>query len=87
MESMRKRNWLGAICAMLAALLRAFPLPMPLCALPAALCCLLFSLVGFGPLVDGLYPVLGALCAGLLLLLCAPGYPAKGAQSSSPSAR
>lgn len=34
------------------------------------LCCLLAALVGFGPLVKSAYPVLGALCAGLLLLLC-----------------
>ncbi len=33
--------------------------------------CLLFARVGFGPLVSHGYPVLGALCAGLLVVLCA----------------
>lgn len=39
--------------------------------LPPA-CCLLCALIGFGPIVKSAYPVLGALCAGLLLLLCLP---------------
>ena len=34
--------------------------------------CLLCSLVGFTPLVHSGYPVLGALCMALLLLLCLP---------------
>jgi len=41
----------------------------PLC----ALVCLLFAGIGFGPLVESGYPVLGALCAGLLFVLCLPG--------------
>lgn len=36
------------------------------------LCCLLAALIGFGPIVKSAYPALGALCAGLLLLLCLP---------------
>jgi len=39
--------------------------------LPPA-CCLLFARAGFVPIVKSAYPVLGALCAGLLLLLCLP---------------
>jgi len=39
--------------------------------------CILFACVGFGPLVSGGYPVLGALCAGLLFVLCLPGCPKK----------
>ena len=34
--------------------------------------CLLFSLAGFTPLVHSGYPVLGALCMALLILLCLP---------------
>jgi len=37
-----------------------------------ALLCLPPALIGFSPLVKHVYPVLGALCAGLLLLLCLP---------------
>lgn len=56
---------LSTFCAMLAGL-RSLPLPL------AAAVCLLFALLGFGPLVASAYPALGALCAGLLLLLCSP---------------
>lgn len=38
-----------------------------------SLLCLFFALFGFGPIVQHAYPVLGALCAGLLLVLCMPG--------------
>lgn len=50
--------------------------------IPAGLC-LLAALLGFGPIVQSAYPVLGVLCAGLLLLLCAPS----GDQKPSSSAR
>ena len=40
--------------------------------LAPALPCLFFALFGFGPIVQIGYPVLGALCAGLLLVLCLP---------------
>ena len=73
---------LSTLCAMLSALMQAFPLPTGMGAGLAALCCLIFALIGFGPLVDCGYPILGALCAGLLLVLCAPG-----AQKDSPSSR
>ncbi|MBR3796472.1 MAG: hypothetical protein IKK34_10705 [Clostridia bacterium] len=56
---------LSTFCAMLAGL-RMLPLPL------AALCCLLFAALGFGDLIASAYPVLGALCSGLLLLLCMP---------------
>lgn len=56
---------LSTFCAMLAGL-RALPLPL------AAAVCLLFAAMGFGDLVARAYPVLGALCAGLLFLLCSP---------------
>ena len=41
------------------------------CRLPPA-CCLLCALIGFGRIIKIAYPVLGALCAGLLFLLCLP---------------
>lgn len=56
---------LSTFCAMLAGL-RALPLGL------TAGVCLLFSALGFGGLTASAYPVLGALCAGLLLLLCSP---------------
>lgn len=56
---------LSTLCAMLAGM-RALPLPL------ASLVCLLFALLGFGNLVSSAYPVLGALCAALLFLLCLP---------------
>lgn len=64
---------LSTLCAMLAALLRLLPGSRPVRALTACALCALFALVGFGRLVSGAYPVLGSLCAGLLLLLCLPG--------------
>lgn len=59
---------LSTLCAMLCALMRMLPgcIALPL----AGLSCLLFSAVGFSSLVAHGYPVLGAVCAGLLLLLC-----------------
>ena len=79
---------LSTLCAMLCALMQASSLSLPARTALSALLCLLFALVGFRFLVDHLYPVLGALCAGLLLLLCAPGYPeGPGLQKDSPSAR
>ena len=56
---------LSTFCAMLAGL-RVLPLPL------AAAVCLLFAAMGFGDLIARAYPVLGALCAGLLFLLCSP---------------
>lgn len=63
---------LSTLCAMLAALLRLLPGPRPARALAACALCALFAALGFGRLVSAAYPVLGALCAGLLLLLCLP---------------
>ena len=54
------------------ALLRLLPGPRPARALAACALCALFAALGFGRLVSAAYPVLGALCAGLLLLLCLP---------------
>lgn len=67
----------STLLAMLLGLRRLLPslssgAAWPLC----AVCCLLFAGVGFGPLVESGYPALGALCAGLLFLLCLPGCPA-----------
>ena len=68
----------STLLAMLCAMRRLLPpalffrrAALPLC---AALC-LLFASLGFGPLVSRGYPVLGALCAGLLIILCLPGCP------------
>ena len=72
---------LSTLCAMLAALLRLLPGPRTVRALAACALCALFALVGFGRLVSSAYPVLGSLCAALLLLLCLPG----GQKASSSS--
>lgn len=60
---------LSTLCSMLAGLMQMLPGKSPWA---AALCCLFFSLFGFGSLVTRGYPVLGALCAGLMALLCLP---------------
>ena len=73
---------LSTLCAMLSAIRPAIPVPAGGGACLAALPCLFFALVGFVPLIDCGYPALGALCAGLLLLLCAPS-----GQKDSPSVR
>ena len=73
---------LSTLCAMLSAIRSAFPVPAGRGACLAALPCLFFALVGFLPLIDCGYPALGALCAGLLLLLCAPS-----GQKDSPSVK
>ena len=44
----------------------------------AAALCLFFSRFGFTALVERGYPVLGALCAALLVLLCVPVQAASG---------
>ena len=61
---------LSTLCAMLASL--AQPLPRPAGTLAAAGACLFFARVGFTRLVASFYPLLGALCAALMLLLCLP---------------
>ncbi|MBQ7887503.1 MAG: hypothetical protein IJ313_11525 [Clostridia bacterium] len=61
---------LSTLCAMLRALMP--PGGGLRHALLAACCCLLVSLLGFDTLVAHGYPLLGALCAGLLLTLCLP---------------
>lgn len=67
---------LTTLCAMLRALRRSLG---PVC---CALCCLIPALLGFDTLVGTLYPLLSALCAGLLVVLCAPT-----GQKDSPSSR
>lgn len=64
---------LSTLCAMLRALMPAMPKLRH--ALDAAAACLLISLLGFDMLVACGYPLLGALCAGLLLVLCLPICP------------
>lgn len=64
----------STLCAMLCSLMRLLPMKKA-CLLLSALLCLFFARMGFSPLVSSGYPVLGALCAGLLLLLCLPGCP------------
>lgn len=59
----------STLCAMLRAMQAA--LAFKGAALAAAIVCLLFALAGFPALIGKGYPVLGALCAGLLLILCA----------------
>lgn len=64
---------LSTLCAMLCGLARLFSLGRTPGILLASGLCLLFALVGFGPLVQSAYPALGALCAALMALLCLPG--------------
>ena len=65
---------LSTLCAMLCAAARML---LPSRSLPvrlglACLLSLLFAHLGFGHIVQSVYPILGAVCAGLLLLLCLP---------------
>ena len=64
---------LSTLCAMLRALMP--PGSGLKGVLLAAVCCLLLSQVGFDVLISHGYPLLGALCAGLLLVLCLPVCP------------
>ncbi|MGN0774962.1 MAG: hypothetical protein ACI4MP_14350 [Candidatus Ventricola sp.] len=73
---------LSTLCAMLSAIMAALPGSLLRRAGLAASFCLVFALAGFAPLIDCGYPALGALCTGLLLVLCAPS-----GQKDSPSAR
>ena len=78
---------LSTLCAMLAGLASMLPLSGPAGALAAALSCLPAALAGFSALVRSAYPALGALCAGLLLLLCLGTPPRAADQSANPSVR
>ena len=65
---------LSTLCAMLCAAANLLPRALSgggRLALSALLCAAL-ALIGFGRIVQSGYPVLGALCAALLLLLCLP---------------
>ena len=78
---------LSTLCALLAALVRLLPLsPLPGLLAGAALC-LLFAHLGFDALVARAYPVLGAVCTGLLALLSVPLFPSASRQNVSSSAR
>jgi len=65
----------STLLAMLCAMRRLLPFSKNAALAFSAACCLLFASIGFGPLVSSGYPVLGALCAGLLIVLCLPGCP------------
>ena len=58
------------LCAAARMLLPSRSLPVRLGL--ACLLSLLFAHLGFGHIVQSVYPILGAVCAGLLLLLCLP---------------
>ena len=62
------------LCAMLCAVVRMLPakLSRPARLALACLASLLFALMGFGRIVQSAYPILGAVCAALLFLLCLP---------------
>ncbi|MBQ7825261.1 MAG: hypothetical protein IJ337_02775 [Clostridia bacterium] len=66
---------LSTLCAMLHALMQLFPLGILRSACLAALCCLIPAAAGFDTLIRCGYPMLGALCAGLLGVLCLPVCP------------
>ena len=68
----------STLLAMLCSMRRLLPFSFGSSHTSLVLCaflCLLFALIGFGPLVSSGYPVLGALCTGLLIILCLPGCP------------
>lgn len=65
----------STLCAMLCGMQKLLPLSALNSLLLGALGCVVFACIGFGPLVSSGYPMLGALCAGLLLVLCLPGCP------------
>lgn len=62
----------STLCAMEHALLQALKPVGTWGACLAALCCLLPSAAGFDTLISRGYPLLGALCAGLLGIVCLP---------------
>ena len=76
---------LSTLVCMLIALAPLLPVRPGAGRMPAAALALAFALFGFESLVARVYPLLGALCAGLLLVLCAGPSPA--AQNRSPSSR
>lgn len=63
---------LSTLSAMLAGLIHLLPLRRGAALAIACLICALLARAGFGTIVSSGYPVLGALCAGLMLLLCLP---------------
>lgn len=65
----------STLVVMILSMARLLPAFLPHRFLLASLICLFFARVGFAPLVSSGYPTLGALCAALLVLLCAPGCP------------
>ena len=66
----------STLCAMLLGMQRLLAFSAPTNLFLSAVICLFFALIGFDDLVSHGYPVLGVLCAGLLLVLCLPGCPA-----------
>jgi len=62
---------LSTLSAMLLGVARMLPLSRGRALLLSGAAALLFARAGFGSLVQSAYPVLGAVCAALLLLLCA----------------
>lgn len=64
---------LSTFCAMLCAVSQLLPFQKTLSLSIGTVGMLLFALCGFGTIVQSAYPIAGALCAALLLLLCLPG--------------
>lgn len=62
---------LSTLSAMLGSVASSLPFSPGASALAACALCLFFSRMGFSALVQSAYPALGAVCAGLMLLLCA----------------
>ena len=75
---------LSTLCAMLCAMANLLPRGLKTGArlILSALLCAALARVGFGRIVQSGYPILGALCAALLLLLALPAR-----QDASMSAR
>ncbi len=61
---------LSTLVAMISSMAALLPLSPPLPMACAGLMALALSRLGFGALVQSAYPVLGAVCAGLMILLC-----------------
>ena len=72
---------ISTLCAMLAGLMRMMPWGCAPSAALSSLVCLGFAQAGFSKIVSTGYPVLGAVCAGLMRLLCL-GRPQKVSSSA-----
>jgi len=62
----------STLLTMLSGMSKLLPYSVRISMLLSALLCLFTAWIGFIPLIESGYPTLGALCAGLMILLCFP---------------